>query len=189
MSGPAINVQRDGFWIEPKTADELSWPTATAVTAATYKANAKTAVHVDKAQAFARSDMTLSADQIELIGIYMTPPVGDNVPFRVKASMGQLIGGAAAHTQCIVVGYGPASLTGSDDEIDEPYIIPFLHGVGFDELVIVPALDSGDGNYGNPLFFGVGFLAGSAQAGIWTTACISVQNLGVKPPTMQNAVS
>ena len=189
MSGAPKNIQRDGFWIEPKTADELTWPTFSTVTSPTFNANAKTAVHTDYAQCFARSDMTVGADQIELIGVYMSPPEGDNFPYRVKASMGQLIGGAAAHTQCIVIGYGPASPTGSDDAIDEPYIIPFLHGVGFDELITVPALDSGDANFGNPLFFGVGFMAGSAQSGIFTTACLSVQNLGVKPPTMHNAVS
>lgn len=187
MSGSPKNIQRDGTWIEPKTADDLSWPNASTITAATYTANAKSTVFVDKANAHARANMTLSAGQLELIGVYLLAPDGDNVPYRVKADLCVVGQSGTFNNQAVIVGYGPASPTGTNDTIDEPYIITFDQQ-RFDDLIMVPALDSGDPNYGRPLFFGVAHLAGQAVAGLEVCAHISVQNLAVKPPTMLNAV-
>lgn len=187
MSGSAKNVQRDCTWIEPKTADELTWPTASAPDAATITANAKTATHVDKANAYTRATATIAAGTLEVIGVYMNPPEGDNTPYRVKASVVADGVGKTTTAPMIVIGYGPASPTGSNDSIDEPYLIPFTEDC--DDIFMVPALDSGDGNYGNPLFIGVGMMALSAISGLNVVAHISVQHMGVKPPTMQMAVS
>lgn len=190
MSSPK-NIQRDGIYIEPKTADEINWPTAVALNSAAFQANAKTAIHTDYAQAFTRAAATANADEIELIGVYFQEPggtYGERVPYRVIADMVHVGQSGTIDNACVVIGYGPASPTGANDLIDEPYIIPFNQS-RFDDLIIVPPLDSGDSNYGNPLFFGVGFMTSNAIAGLTTPAHISVQCLGIKPPTMQNAIS
>ena len=188
MSGSPKNISRDATWIEPKTADDLTWPTQTAQNSATVTVNAKTAVHTDKANATCRAAMTVSSQFLECIGVYMQAPVGDNVPYRVKADLVVVGQSGTFNNQAVVVGYGPASPTGTNDTIDEPYFITFDQQ-RFDDLIIVPALDSGDPNYGRPLFVGVAHLAGQAVSGLYCFAHVSVQNLGVKPPTMQNAVS
>ena len=183
MSGSAKNLQRDGIWIQPKTADELTWSNASAINAATYSANAKTTLHSDKAQAFTRAAMTIAADEVELIGVYFAAPPDDNIPFRVHADMVIVGQSGTLNNGVIVVGYGPASPTGTNDAIDEPYIIPFDQN-RFDDVIMLPALDSGDGNYGRPVFFGVGTVSSQAVSGLYCVAHISVQNLGVNPPTM-----
>ncbi|NNE63030.1 MAG: hypothetical protein HKN34_03005 [Gammaproteobacteria bacterium] len=179
----AKNIQRDGYWIQPKTSADLTWPTASNINAATFTVNAKTALHTDSACASSRAGMTVSASQLECIGVYFAAPPDDNIPFRVKADLNVVGQSGTFNNQAVVIGYGPASPTGSDDVIDEPFLIPFDQQ-RFDDLIVLPPLDSGDANYGRPIFFGVAHLAGQSVTSLFVIASISVQNLGVRPPTM-----
>ena len=88
----------------------------------------------------------------------------------------------------LVVGYAPASPTGSDDVIDQPYFIPFNQGE-FDDVIIVPKLLDADPNFGRALYIGVVFCPGTTVSSLPAIGHISVQNLGIKPPTMHWAVS
>ncbi len=181
MSGSPKNIQRDGRWVHPKTSEDINFSTQQSIYSATPQANGPTAVHVDYAEVHSNilAAVTCPVSNQVIMGVYMDPPVGDNVPFRVKASI--------INYASILVGYGPASITGTDDPIDEQYYLPFIYE--FDDLIMVPALASGDTNFGKALFIGL-----CLQPPITITATpqlgqLSVQNLGVKPPTMQNAIS
>lgn len=189
MSGPANNIQRDATWIIPDdTVDLTAWPSATNLNTGQVFANAKTAVHPDVGSCQIRRQMTLAQDQLECVGVYMDPPRGDNTPYRVKANLTMVGMSGTICNGAIVVGYAPASITGSDDIIDNVNIITFDQEP-YDDVIMVPPLDSGDSNYGRPLFFGVAHLAGQAATNIYAFAYLSVQNLAIKPPTMQNAIS
>ena len=179
----AKNIQRDGYWIQPKTADELTWPNASAINASTFSANAKVTLHSDSAQAMCRAAMTVNSGELETVGVYFAAPPDDNIPFRVKADLNVVGQSGTFNNQAIVIGYGPAAPTGLNDTIDEPYLIPFDQQ-RFDDVIMLPALDSGDPNYGRPVFFGVAHCAGQNVSGLFCVASISVQNLGVNPPTM-----
>lgn len=188
MSGSPKNIQRDCIWVELKTADELTFGNPSNINAATYIANAKSAVHSDKANAFTRAMVTMAIDQIELIGVYLEPPDQDNTPYRVFADLVINAQSGTIDNACVVVGYGPATPTGVNDVIDEPYILPFNQN-RFDDCIMVPPLLSTDPNYGRPLFFGVGPLASNAIAGLFTVAHISVQRLAVSAPQMIYSVA
>ena len=187
MSAPK-NIQRDCIFVQPLTSALLSLSsTGVAVGAAAFNMNSSGSENVDKATAQIDSTSTYSitADTAKSIGVLMMPPEGDRVPYRIKASISCGVPDLLAY---IGIGYAPASPTGSGDSIDEPIWLPF--DTMFDDTVIVEALDSGDGNYGRAL--AIALIAGADATGISAESIVghlSVQNLGVKPPTMQNAVS
>ena len=116
--------------------------------------------------------------------VYIDPPVGDRVPYRVKAHAS---GADSAVSFMIAVGYAPASITGTDDIISEPLYLPFHKSI--DQLIVVEEEESGDTYEGRALCFAVIAQADNAGIGDYIRAHISVQNMAVKPPTMQNAVS
>jgi hypothetical protein len=183
MSAPK-NIQRDGIWTNSLAA-KLTWPTETVRSAGNILVNAKTAVHSDVADAAVGEFATITAGYREAIGVYMQEPIGDNAPYRVKASLDiqTTLVDIASH---LIIGYAPASITGADDDVNQVYVIPIFNSI--DELIMVPNLVSGDTYFGRPLFFGIALDASSALTAR-ATGQISVQRLAVKPPTMQNAVS
>lgn len=185
MSSPK-NIQRDGRWTKPETASDLALATETTIITTTIKVNADPVVYVDMAQAhISNAAFAITTANQRCIGCYLTPPVGDNVPYRVKASITAFGQPVYNNDQAIVIGYAPAVITGTDDIIEDPYYIPFQSS--FDDLIIVPALVSGDPFFGRALC--IALACQTAQASNHVLGSISVQSLGVKPPTMQNAVS
>ena len=189
MSGSPKNIQRDGIWCLPKTSAIQPWSTAFLVGAATGLMSGPAAVNPDVGfvQSSHTDGQSLSINELVAIGVYLDPPQDDSTPYRVKASVFLMAENAIESNGVLMLGYGPASPTGTDDVIDEPYYIPF--GQKLDELLLVQTLDSSDPNYGRPLAFAVCATSGSTTTNQDILAHISVQNLGTKPPTMINAVS
>lgn len=175
-----VNIQRDGIWTNPKTTADISWSTATAISTSPPLMNGDAVTYTDKAQAQAvHSVATVNAGTGSAIGVLMDPPQGENWPYRVQAS--------CRYEASILIGYAPATPDGNDDIIEDEYYIPFERN--FDGLIFVPALSSGDTYFGRALAIGVEVQPKSNVAALPILAHISVQNLGLKPPTMQYAVS
>lgn len=187
MSTPK-NLQRDGTWITPDTSENIALSTPVALSSSQVFANAKTPLHVDIADVQVRVQDSIAVDNIAVAGVYMQPPQGDNQPYRVKAD--GIINGLSGTVMqpCVVIGYGPAAPTGSDDIIDQPYVIPFNQGE-YDDVLFLPQLLDTDPNFGRPLFIGIGFMASNTITNLYVIAHLSVQNLGVRPPTMHYAVA
>lgn len=188
MSGSPKNIQRDGTWTVPKTSLDEAFAAEVALNLTLYKTSGPAAVAVDQASVQSQANIltVITIANRRSLGIFMTAPEGDNVPFRIKA--GAHAPGLDIHEVnfAIVIGYGPASITGSNDIIEDVYYLPFRDT--FDDLVMVPALVSGDTYFGRALSISIAAQAGAAVNN-HIAAYLSVQNLGVKPPTMQNAVS
>lgn len=183
----AKNIQRDCTFAQPLTSGLLDFATESTLNQPTCLMNSSGSTNVDFASC--QSDHTatysLTAANKRALGVLMQPPVADRVPYRIKASA---INPYVATKFAIVIGYAPASPSGSDDSIDEPVYIPFTEV--FDDTVIVETLDSGDGNYGRALAIGVAMIADAT--GLTTDPVLvhlSVQNLSVKPPTMAQAIA
>jgi hypothetical protein len=184
MSAPK-NIQRDGIWTDPRST-KLIWPAESAAVPASISVNAKTSVHTDAAEVCIEDTDSITGGTQVGAGIYINPPVGDNTPYRVKASL-RINQSATDFSTYIVIGYGPVSPTGSADAIVIPLRTPFKDSI--DELFMVPALDSGDAYFGRPLFVGISLETGTTITNKRIVAHLSVQSLGISPPTMQNAVS
>jgi hypothetical protein len=183
-----VNVQRDFMLLDPDQT-ELTWPTNSSITGSTINMNADSNVYDDAASAEITDTATVSGNNIETIGCYIHQPIDDRTPYRIKATA-QILDVRMNETfTYVVVGWAPASPTGTNDAIDQPVFIPFTRKC--DELILVPHQESGDTYFGRALAVGVGIAAGSTY-GISSkiaSATISVQRLGTKPPTMHNAVS
>lgn len=184
MSAPK-NIQRDGTYLYPK--DVLIVPGSEYLaTATTVLSNGPSATAIDYAKATLdfEANTAITILFARTFGIFINQPVGDRHPYRVKAALAyhEYVGAVSN----LIIGYGPATQTGSDDVITEIVKIPFLSI--YDDLIIVDALPPGDALENRSLFIGIEL---NPAVAITATARghISVQNLGVKPPTMQNAVS
>lgn len=183
MKGSPKNLHRDGMWIKPRTLSNLSWGTQTAFGTTQLLANADPSTYDNQAQAHAYdANFGLTNGNVKVIGCYMKEPTGDNTPYRVIA--GQEIVGQydVIYSSFLVVGYAPASPTGTDDTIDQVFLIPFVSE--FDGLLVVPPLDDSDANYGRALFIGVGVACDANLSSQDIMACISVQRLATTPPTL-----
>lgn len=182
MSTPK-NIQRDAIYMDP-AATRLGLATEVLVSFDLVNGNSDGSVHTDFA--FAQynylAPVTVSALSAASFGILIAQPIGDRQPYRVKA-YGRVTNENEA--LAIVVGYAPLAPSGTNDEINKPAYFPF--NGEFDELITVDARADGETYFGRPLYFGI--VAFGALAALRLFADISVQNLGVKPPTMQNAVS
>ncbi len=186
MSAPK-NIQRDGTYINPDSA-RLAFGTSDAVTIQALKINAPTAVAVDIN--FTQSGVgleTIASGEKAGIGCYINQPIGDRVPYRIKASIEVATEQRYNTKGIIAIGFAPAAITGVDDVIAEPTYIPF-DGT-FDDLIIVEAQLGGDTYFGRALAVAIVIEPVETITTLPIRANISVQNLGVKPPTMQNAVS
>lgn len=189
MNGSPKNIQRDGLWSKPETALDLAWSTQDNSTATTQRMNSSGSVVMDKGNAHAeyQTVLAITTDYRRSIGVLIQQPEKDNHPYRVLAS-GNINGfDKNLNGFAIMVGYAPLSPTGSDDVIEDPYFIPFAEE--FDGLIQVPHLVAGDTYFGRALAIGLVAIAGETVSAAHIYGQISVQNLGVKPPTMQNAVS
>lgn len=178
------NIKRDGFHLEVKNTNESAWSSTFVTTADTALINAGDPSVKDEF-ASARADMTsgvsVAAASWKGIGCYISPPGVDMTPYRVKAYAMNLYGTADFR---LVIGYAPASITGTDDTLSPINVLPF--GYNFDDIIMVPALPAGDPLEGRALAFGL-MLGETATSVIY--AALSVQKLSVAPPAFAQAVS
>jgi len=179
-----VNVQRD-FTLTVPGQTAIALP-AGAINTDPLPVNADPVVYDDIASLnlVNGGDISLAANYITGAACYLLAPLGDRTPYRVKASI------AITDTDTktfIVVGYAPASITGAGDLIDEPVLIPFIGQ--YDDLVLIPAVEDTDPNYGRALAVGIVVYAGAVLSNEAVQGHLSVQRLGTKPPTMHNAVS
>lgn len=183
-----LNVQRDGLYIDPSDDLKLAWSaTQTSYQALTSVKLAGTvpvdyaAVEVDDAA------YTLNANQKTGIGVMIQQPLGDRTPYRVKAHVHTP--GNQGQRYAILVGYAPASPITGDNTVAAQTILPFDQK--FDDLIMVENEADGDTFDGRAMVFAIVMYnpTGSSLSNSVSYGALSVQNLGVKPPTMQNAVS
>ena len=175
-----VNLKRDGFWTTLKSTDEVAVATERQVNTETLYMSGDATVYDEFISARFQHTVapTISANHFTSIGGYIRQPESETVPYRVKACANP------TYQICAVgIGYAPATPTGTDDEIDPVAIFPFEDC--FDELFMIPALDSGDSLYGRSLafalicYYSAGFLSGG----------ISVQRLATAPPQFSQSVS
>lgn len=187
MMGSANNIQRDGIWIKPNTASDLTWPTPTLHTATEKLANADSTVYDRSAQFHTgMGALALNGGYSETVGCYIKQPLVDNTPYRVIASAEVIGQQDNIYSTFLTIGYAPSSPTGTDDSIEECYSIPFKGC--FDGLIMVPNLSSGDTFYGRALFIGVSIGVDANLSGQYGLCAGSVQRLATSPPTLAQAV-
>jgi len=179
-----VNIQRD-FTLTVPGQTAIALP-AGAINTDPLPVNADPVVYDDIASLNLVNGgvISLAADYVSGAACYLLAPLGDRTPYRVKASV------AITDTDTkrfIVVGYAPASITGTSDLIADPVYIPFIGQ--FDDLLLVPAVEELDPNYGRALAVGIVVYAGAQLTNESVQGHLSVQRLGTKPPTMHNAVS
>lgn len=186
MSAPK-NIQRDGTYLNPQNA-RIGASISADITAPTGNSTGSVNVDVGFVQYNYGAPISLTAGQVASFGVLMKPPEKDRHPYRIKIHAGITDGSVLDENPEIglVIGYAPATPTGTDDAIESAAYFP-IAGNQFDELFIIEDLDILDPLLDRALYFGI-VVVGPVTAGN-LYAHLSVQNLGVKPPTMQNAVS
>lgn len=149
------------------------------------KVNANPMVHIDYGSINAGNGslITTSQGNGQAIGMYFPSHNLDRAPYRVKASY-QVAGASVSGN--ILVGYGPASPEGVDDIVEKVLRIPFKDT--FDDLLVIEPVKKGDDLANRPTFLGIEIVADNAIKSKSALATLSVQNLGVKPPTMHSTV-
>lgn len=172
-----VNIQRDSFWTTLKDTDEVAFSTESLISGGSLKVNGDSTVYDDKISVRPAHDtvpVVTAGTSWEAIGGYLSPGYDDNTPYRVKLNMNSVnfVGG-------IAVGYAPASITGTDDVIDPVAVFHVQNN--FDEVLMLPHLESGDTYYGRAICFAF-FI--TYNTGAYGSGALSVQKLSVKPPTM-----
>lgn len=112
------------------------------------------------------------------VGLYIQPPTDDNVPFRVKAHA------TALRNTFLFVGRGPATPTGTNDNVSKVIALPFDGEI--DEIILVRPLDPSDPEFNNPLCIGVAL---AENAGNDIDVAVSVQKLSKASPTYASSVA
>lgn len=184
MSAPH-NLQRDCHFIRCDRTQDVDWGTPQAFYNTQITANTSGSVNTDYGivRANPLTELTLSQAQIASVGVLISPPIGDRHPYRVKASL--IIPADGDAFGLVGFGWGPASPGGNDDSSSEVVYRAFY--VNADETFIVeppPVIYEG-----NPLHVTLSIVATKSLNAVRVDGHLSVQNLGVKPPTMHNAVS
>ena len=132
MSGSPKNVQRDGTYLD---IDVLSYTYSVSSDTGAITSSGPSAVNVDFVEIQAWEQLTLTAAQQGCVGVQMDGPIKDRQPYRVKASV-KVEGVVGDAKGCyIVVGYGPASPSGTDDAVTGAKYIPFESV--YDDLIIL----------------------------------------------------
>jgi hypothetical protein len=188
MSGSPKNIQRDAIFVAPAGQDSNASSAVGVITNPSITSGIATVYPDFSSVSLIRATFqNIAAGSMKCLGVAMPPPNGDRNPYRVKAfvSIPGLPG--SEHKGFIMIGYLPASPTGVDDAVEESVLIPFISS--FDDLIMVEQLVPSHILEGRALSISVCIAPSATLASSGVTAHISVQNLGVKPPTMQNAVS
>lgn len=162
------NIARDATWLLGLSSAGVGWSTSAGL------ANSNGTVHEEVATVFSTGASSGAATQT--VGCYLSQTPGDNQPYRVKAHV------PVNDNMYIVLGYAPATITGTDDAIVG---YKYVHLVGeMDDIFMFPKLDSGHAYYQRPIF--VGIVSENASA---SNCLLSVQKLAVSPPQFAIAVS
>lgn len=179
-----VNLRRDGFFHDIYDTGKSSFSAALAgsVKALTVNAGDLTvydtfaSLRVDRT-----AGVTCAAASWRGAGCFISQPGADMTPYRVKAYARTLI---PTTNFAIIVGYAPATITGSDDALAENIVIPF--DTSFDQLLMIPKLPEGDTYEDRALAFGI--LIGECTSQL-VQAHLSVQKLSVSPPAFAQSVS
>jgi hypothetical protein len=159
------NISRDSYWI-----DDVSSVKAWSTSGLGYT-NSDGVVHDEVASIKSNGPSTA----LNMVGIFMNYNDSDNCPYRVKAYV------PVTDNLYLFVGYGPASITGTNDLIPE---YRQFHLIGeMDEIFMMPKLESSDTYYQRPVFFGI-----HTDTGSQVHVNLSVQKLDVSPPQFAMAV-
>ena len=118
-------------------------------------------------------------------GLLMSFPVVDDTPYRVKVHAF-----AANSDMMVFTGYAPAAPTGAGDLIAKPVFFPLTDSQNangkFDEILLMPGLESGDSDFGKPIAFGIVI---SPYSTVFPTWHMSVQNLAKTAPQFAASMS
>lgn len=164
------NIDRDCFWLTSLlTADKIGWSSNTAGLV-----NSDGVVHTDVATL--RSTGATSGTGTQAVGVFMSPPLEDNVPYRVK------LHAPADDALFLLLGYAPGTITGTDDALSHYWYMPVEYDL--DEVIMLPAHDPGDSLYNRPYCFGV-----ACQSTVVAEIAMSVQKLDIAPPQFGKGVS
>lgn len=178
MSSPK-HIQRDGTHISPYPGTAVVAYGLNDIGVLPAIAGTRGGIDYDYGWVTANEEITIPDGGYALIGVVIDPPRKDRIPYRVKAS----VFGQGA----IILGEIRGA-TGSPVSVQDVRPIPFRDS--YDDLLIIePNYLVDDGDY-NPIFIGVAtYDEDAGVTAVRRASQISVQNLGIKPPTMQNAVS
>lgn len=197
MSAPK-NIQRDATFIRLQRDErKVDWnPTVRGVgTSKDGRMNSLDTVFIDFFGL--RATNTTAAPAItpgsySAVGGYIQQPLADRAPYRIKATVNCPAKGA--DNGMILIGYRdsaaqlPSGVFAPNAAVIDAYEISFKGEI--DVLVMVDPVETGQPNDGSPLAIALAFTPHVAtDASDFVLGQLSVQNLGVKPPTMQNAVS
>ena len=118
-------------------------------------------------------------------GLYISQPVVDSTPYRVKAYVATK-GDVICH---LVVGYGPKDPTGIDDLVERVVSFPLDPQTGqvFDEVINMPGIPLTDTYSTRPIAFGIADISNDSlgRFGFF----LSVQNLAKTAPTFAASMS
>ena len=120
-------------------------------------------------------------------GLYMSQPIVDATPYRVKAYVTTHLCEAL-----VIVGYAPNTPTGTNDLITDIVSFPLTaagttESAKFDEIILMPGLSESDPDYGKPIAIGLAFMSANNAAYVrWN---ISAQNLSKTAPQFAASMS
>lgn len=135
--------------------------------------------NVNDSKAYASSFSVSNIANTSAFGVFMKAPLEERQPFRVKAK----IRSDDINNTFLIIGYAPASITGTDDVLTKIKYFPSSSGE-IDEIFMIEPVDSLDPNYLRPIGFGIVSLQN-----VTNYAHISVQNMGISPPAFSMGVS
>lgn len=174
------NLQRDNLWPNLAASGSVAFSSDRLLSVGDILVNAPVTVYdvVSAVKTTNTGTTAVAASSVKAVGCYIKQPGLDRTPYRVKAY-------SSANAQfAIVCGYGPASITGSDDQITPVTMIPFTRE--FDDVIVVPNLPEGDPLEDRAFCFGIAAL-GTVSAS-YLLGLLSVQRLANTPPTMATSV-
>lgn len=184
MNSAPVNIQRDGIYLDTELG-VISLSSTHALTGnPQINALVQTQIDIAHAEINRTAAVSVTAGQWVGIGCYMRTPTLDRQPFRVKGSFFVEDFDASNVLGAIVVGSAPATPIGFNDQLTNARVIPFQGD--FDDLIIVEKITTLSDR---ALGIGMMIIAPVAFTSKTFGGHLSVQDLGVKPPTMQNAVS
>jgi hypothetical protein len=166
------NIQRDSLHVaELVNTAQVPWST----TADTYSSDGS----VYDAQANVKPTATaIATSGSHYLGLNMSPPTLDRIPYRVKAYVPSDI------ESVLMLAYAPTSITGTNDALSQFNLIPF--NGKFDDVIMIHAHDSTHTYYERPIVFAIGV---KNENGNTIRGWLSVQNLAVSPPSFAMGVS
>jgi hypothetical protein len=158
------NISRDAYWYGAVNKTAISWSSAGG---ALYNSDGTT--HEDKASVISSGASVASGKSA--VGVNISPPTEETVPYRVKLYV------PTNDDIFLIIGRNSGSLTGSDDTITN---IQGLHVIGeLDEIFMIDPISGNN----DPLVFGIQ----TNNVAVYTCG-LSVQKLDVSPPQFAVAV-